>query len=238
MYNQALGVLLRACVVFDGVVVERLLYNYVDLGLLKIKNIDLPEKLKRSEKSKKTRENKKILGDSIEQRPDDVDTREEFGHWEIDSVIGKKAEGEPQVMTLVERKLRESIWIKVRNHSAEAIDEALNALIEQFGDKYNEVFKSITGDNGSEFANLSKVEAKGISVYFTHPYSSYEKGTNECHNRMLRRFIPKGKSIDDYSADDILFFADKINNLPRKILGYHTPEELFEQELDRIYRAA
>ena len=57
MYNQALGVLLRACVVFDGVVVERLLYNYVDLGLLKIKNIDLPEKLKRSEKSKKTREN-------------------------------------------------------------------------------------------------------------------------------------------------------------------------------------
>lgn len=219
-------------------VCTKTLYNYVDLGLLKIKNIDLPEKLKRSEKSKKTRENKKILGDSIEQRPDDVDTREEFGHWEIDSVIGKKAEGEPQVMTLVERKLRESIWIKVRNHSAEAIDEALNALIEQFGDKYSEVFKSITGDNGSEFANLSKVEAKGISVYFTHPYSSYEKGTNECHNRMLRRFIPKGKSIDDYSADDILFFADKINNLPRKILGYHTPEELFEQELDRIYRAA
>ncbi|SCY82690.1 hypothetical protein SAMN02910441_02489, partial [Ruminococcus sp. YE282] len=71
-----------------------------------------------------------------------------------------------------------------------------------------------------------------------HPYSSYEKGTNECHNKMLRRFIPKGKSIDDYSADDILYFADKINNLPRKILGYRTPEELFEQELDRIYAAA
>ena len=142
-------------------VCTKTLYNYVDLGLLKIKNIDLPEKLKRSEKSKKTRENKKKLGNSIEQRPDDVDTREEFGHWEIDSVIGKKNEGEPQVMTLVERKLRESIWIKVRNHSAEAIDEALTALIEQFGDKYNEVFKSITGDNGSEFANLSKVEAKG-----------------------------------------------------------------------------
>ena len=93
-------------------VCTKTLYNYVDLGLLKIKNIDLPEKLKRSEKSKKTRENKKKLGNSIEQRPDDVDTREEFGHWEIDSVIGKKNEGEPQVMTLVERKLRESIWIK------------------------------------------------------------------------------------------------------------------------------
>ena len=185
-------------------------------------------------KIEKTREK---LGNSIEQRPDIVDTREEFGHWEIDSVIGRKVEGESQVMTIVERKLRESIWIKVRNHSAEAIDEALSALINQFGDKYNEVFKSITGDNGSEFANLSQVESKGIAVYFTHPYSSYEKGTNECHNKMLRRFIPKGKSIDDYSADDILYFADKINNLPRKILGYRTPEELFEQELDRIYAA-
>ena len=172
-------------------VCTKTLYNYVDLGLLKIKNIDLPEKLSRKTKSAKNRENK-----------------------------------------------RKSIWIKVRNHSAEAIDEALSALINQFGDKYKDVFKSITGDNGSEFANLSRLESKGIAVYFTHPYSSYEKGTNECHNKMLPRFIPKGKSIDDYSADDILYFADKSNNLPRKILGYRTPEELFEQELDRIYAVA
>ena len=218
-------------------VCTKTLYNYVDLGLLNIKNIDLPEKLRRSPKKKRVRENKRKLGNSIEQRPDEIDTREEFGHWEIDSVIGRKNEGEPQVMTIVERKLREAIWIKIRDHSAEAIDEALAAVIDQFGDRYNEVFKSITGDNGSEFANLSQIEEKGISVYFTHPYSSYEKGTNECHNRMLRRFIPKGKSINNYSADDLLYFADKINNLPRKILGYHTPEELFEKELDRIYAA-
>ena len=219
----------------EEMVCTKTLYNYVDLGLLKVKNIDLPEKLVRNTKTKRTRENKHKLGRSIEERPKEIDTREEFGHWEIDSVIGKKEEGEPQVMTIVERKLRESIWIKVRDHSAEAIDEAMSGLISQFGSKYTEVFKSITGDNGSEFANLSKLEEKGIAVYFTHPYSSCEKGTNECHNRMLRRFIPKGKSINDYSADDIMFFADKINNLPRKILGYHAPEELFEQELDRIY---
>ena len=170
-------------------VCTKTLYNYVDLGLLNIKNIDLPEKLKRNIKRNRTRENKRNLGNSIELRPDNVDTREKFGHWEIDSVIGKKAEGESQVMTIVERKHRQSIWLKIRDHSAEAIDEALFELIEQFGDKYNEVFKSITGDNGSEFANLSQVEAKGISVYFTHPYSSYEKGTNEYHNKMLRRFI-------------------------------------------------
>ena len=75
-------------------VCTKTLYNYVDLGLLNIKNIDLPEKLSRKTKTKKTRENKRKLGNSIEQRPDSVDTREEFGHWEIDSVIGRKAEGE------------------------------------------------------------------------------------------------------------------------------------------------
>ena len=166
-----------------------------------------------------------------------MELREEFGHWEIDSVIGKKKDTEPVVMTIVERKLRMSLWIKVKNHTAEAIDEALAEMIPQFGDKYKEIFKSITGDNGSEFANLSKLESMGISVYFTHPYTSCEKGTNECHNRMLRRFIPKGKSIEDYSADDIMYFADKINNLPRKILNYHTPEELFEKQLDLIYAA-
>ena len=222
----------------EEMVCTRTLYNYVDLGLLKIKNVDLPEKLKRNTKTKRTRKNKRNLGNSIELRPDNVNSREEFGHWEIDSVIGRKSEGESQIMTIVERKQRMSIWLKIRNHSAEAIDEALLELINQFGDKYNEVFKSITGDNGSEFANLSQVEEKGISVYFTHPYSSFERGTNECHNKMLRRFIPKGKSIDDYAADDIMYFADKINNLPRKILGYHTPEELFERELDRIYAVA
>ena len=84
-------------------------------------------------------------------------------------------------------------------------------------------------------ANLSRLEEKGIGIYFTHPYTSCEKGTVECHNRMLRRLIPKGKSIDDYSADEIMIFADIMNALPRKLLGYHTPEELFDAELDRIY---
>ena len=218
-------------------VCTKTLYNYVDIGLLGIKNCDLPEKVSRNTKTKRVRENKKKLGRSIEERPQEIDTRQEFGHWEIDSVIGKKKEGEPQVMTIVERKLRMSLWIKVKAHSAEAIDEALKLLIENFGDKYKQVFKSITGDNGSEFGNLSKLEELGIPIYFTHPYTSCEKGTNERHNRMLRRFIPKGKSIDDYSADDIMFFADKINNLPRRILNYHTPEELFDKELNRIYAA-
>ena len=221
----------------NQMVCTKTLYNYVDQGLLPIKNIDLPEKLKRKNKQEKSRRNKRNLGKSIEERPEYIDLREEFGHWEIDSVIGKKNENEPVVMSLTERKLRISVWLKVRNHSAEAVDEAVNGLIDSFGDRYNEVFKSITSDNGSEFANLSSLEQRGIDIYFTHPYTSCEKGTVECHNKLLRRFIPKGKSISDYSADDVLFFADVINGLPRKILGYHTPEELFNIELDRIFAA-
>lgn len=98
------------------------------------------------------------------------------------------------------------------------------------------MFKNITSDNDSEFANLSQLgKEKQIAIYFAHPYTSCERETNECHNKMLRWFIPKGKSISNYSADDIMYFADKINSLPRKILNYHTPEELFENELDQIY---
>lgn len=218
-------------------VCTKTLYNYVDLELLPIKNIDLPEKLRRSTKAKKVHENRKILGRSIEDRPEIVELRTEFGHWEIDTVIGKKDENEPCVLTLVERLTRMCIWVKAQNHTAEAINDALQQVMLSFGEQSNQVFKTITGDNGSEFAGLSLMENSTLRVYFTHPYSSCEKGTNECHNRMLRRFIPKGKSISDYTADDICFFADCINALPRKILGYATPEELFKQQLDRIYAA-
>jgi len=221
----------------DEIVCTKTLYNYVDLGLLPIKNIDLPEKLRRNTKAKKSRENKRNLGASIDERPEIVDLRTEFGHWEADTVVGKKDEGEPCVLTLVERMTRMSFWIKAENHTAEAVQAALESVMEYFGEQKNEIFKTITGDNGSEFANLSMFEDGKLKVYFTHPYSSWEKGTNECHNKMLRRFIPKGRSISDYDADDICFFADCINGLPRKILDYCTPEALFESYLDAIYAA-
>jgi len=183
----------------------------VDLGLLNIKNIDLPEKLKRNTKPNKVRENKRILGTSIEERPKDVKNRLEFGHWEIDTMVGSKNKNEPVSMTLVERKTRYAIWIVAKK-----------------------VFLSITDDNGSEFARLNKLESDEIKVYFAHPYSSWKKDTNEYHNRMFKRFIPKGKNLCDYKTNDTL---DLINSLPRKILGYRTPDELFEKQLDEIYAA-
>ena len=74
-----------------------------------------------------------------------------------------------------------------------------------------------------------------IDVYFTHPFSSYERGSNERHNGLLRKFLPKGKSMNVYEPEDVLHFGDVINAIPRKILGYKTPENLFEVEIDKIY---
>ena len=105
--------------------------------------------------------------------------------------------------------------MKVKNHSAAAVSEAIAELKQSFGAHFSDIFKTITADNGSEFAALSVAEETGTSVYFTHPFSSREKGTNACHNKLLRRFIPKGKRISAYSPDDILHFADLMNALPR-----------------------
>ena len=165
----------------EEMVCTKTLYNYVDLGLLPIKNIDLPEKLRRNTKAKKARENKKNLGRSIEERPEIVELRTEFGHWEIDTVIDKKDEGEPCVLTLVERMTRMCIGVKARNHTAEAITKALQKVMSYFAEEKDQVFKTITGDNGSEFAGLSLLEDGKLKVYFTPPSVSQRCSTSICY---------------------------------------------------------
>ena len=108
---------------------------------------------------------------------------------------------------------------------------AINQLIHEYGASFSSVFRSITSDNGSKFAQLSESLSGLTDVYFTHPYTSCERGTNENHNRMIRRYIPKGASIDAYSRQFIEEIAEKTNQFPRKILGYLTPQTAFEQAL-------
>lgn len=124
---------------------------------------------------------------------------------------------------------------KIQAKDNDSVCQAITKLFKKLGDKADEVFKSITFDNGLEFADMTIFE-KQSDIYYTHPYSSYERGSNERHNGLLRRFIPKGKSISDYDSEEIMYFSDIINAMPRKILGYRTPEELFDEEMDKIYR--
>ena len=105
-----------------------------------------------------------------------------------------------------------------------------------FDAKFSDVFKTITSDNGPEFATLSKYEdTHHTKIYFAHPYCSCECPQNERYNGFIREYIPKGISIETYNDEDIFYIADKINARPRKRLNYYSPEELFEAELDTIY---
>ncbi len=220
---------------FKHIVCTKTLYNYVDMGIIPISPTDLPQKLSRNTKTTRLRKNKKTLGNSIEERPD-ISDRLEFGHWEIDTVVGLKKKDEPVLLTLVERKTRFVIILKIEGKTSVAVRKAFEDLFAEYGDRFSEVFKTITSDNGSEFASLDDiVKHLSTQIFFTHPYSSYERGSNERHNGLIRRFIPKGTSIRNFASHQVQMIADWLNELPRKILGYFRPSELYDLELDEIY---
>jgi len=218
----------------EDIVCTKTLYNYVTMGLLgKIKSIDLPLRVRRKNKKKHTQERKKKLGRSIEERDPSIEERKEFGHWECDLVLGAQSKDEV-LLTLVERKTRRAMLRKLRNKESTTVLEAFRKLRqeEMFKDCFDQVFRTLTTDNGSEFARLSELEEmNAVRVYYAHPYCSCEKGTNENHSGLFRRFLPKGKRMEDYPAGHIARVEEWANTLPRKILGYSAPEECFEKDV-------
>lgn len=217
-----------------AIVCTKTLYNYIDQGLLTVRNIDLYLKPRLKPKKKRVHQNKRILGKSIDQRPEEVQQRQTFGHWEIDTVIGKKS-NDSVLLTLTERKTRHELIFLLNAKDSNAVNEALLELKNCYGKQVSKIFRTITADNGAEFSELSEImKPLGIEVYFSHPYSSWERGTNERHNGLLRRFIPKGKAIKDFSPATIERIQNWLNKLPRKILGYKTAEECFYEEIANI----
>jgi IS30 family transposase len=205
-------------------------YNWIDDGVVKVKNLDLLLKVRRGLK-KPRKERKKVLGKSIEKRPETVEWREEFGHWEGDGIVGK--EGKGQLISLVERKLRIGLLFNVGDKTKERIVKVLDKIEEQYGkESFRKIFKTITFDNGSEFASSEDMEAEGrTQVYYAHPYSAFERGTNENWNGIVRRFIPKGMSFDKLMDDDLQRITHYINTLPRKRFNYKTPLDLWNEQL-------
>ena len=218
-------------------VCTKTIYNWIHKGLMEVKVSDLPESLRRKKHVSKNRTGKMRLGAGIDSRPDEVATRKTFGHWEIDTVIGKKKGKNAVVLTLAERNTDFYITRKIPAKSANAVNSEIKQLLSDFSTKPEKIFRTLTADRGLEFASLSELEKdSSTKVYFAHPYSSYERGINERHNRILRRFIPKGADINKISEEELEIIEDLINGLPRKRLGYRTPEELFNEQLDLIYR--
>lgn len=221
-------------------VCTKTIYNYVHRRLIDLKPIDLPRmsSLKRSGHASKDKLplSKRQKGISIDQRPD-ISDRSEFGHWECDLVTGPRDGKRGAYFTLIERKTREYIMMPIASKSAENVLECVNRLHEHFGEHFPSVFRSMTFDNGNEFALWREMETdpasgeKRTSVYFAHPYCSYERGSNENCNGFIRRFIRKGTDVNKIPRDITIKINKCINSKRRKIHQYVSSESLFIKNL-------
>lgn len=162
----------------------------------------------------------------IDQRPKEVDERKTIGHWEGDAIIYKNKKA---IQSVVERKLKYTILTKLMRKTA---DETTNAFIDALQKYY---VKTLTVDNGTENKDHQIIsESLDISVFFCHPYHSWEKGTNENTNGLVRRYLPRGTSLEEISQNDLDDIAWELNNRPRKSLGYTTPQEMLELEYSKL----
>ncbi len=218
------------------------LYSYIDKGIfLNISNKNLLRKSKKP-KPKKVRRAKKLLDleHSIELRPQEINDRTEFGHWEFDTVIGCRERGKT-LLVATERKTREELIFVSNDKTALSTVHIINTIERKLGSRnFRKIFKSITCDNGTEFSNTPGIEISPITgrqrtkVYYCHPYCSSERGSNENQNAFIRRFIPKGTPISRYSLKEIKDIQDFINTYPRHIFQGRASSDLFKEELQKL----
>ena len=158
----------------------------------------------------------------IEERPAVVEERSRIGDWEIDTVIGAKHQG--ALVTSVERKSRYLVMAPVGSTKAQEVGDALVAMMRP----HRALIETITADNGREFAQHEEIARKlSASVYFARPYHSWERGTNENTNGLVRQYFPKSTNLLSVDAEDVREVAAKLNNRPRKVLGWRSPREVF-----------
>ncbi|MCL2820989.1 MAG: IS30 family transposase [Oscillospiraceae bacterium] len=227
-------------IIFDTTICVSTLYSYINKGVfLNITNADLMYKGKRKRKYRKVRPNRVPRGTSIEKRPVEINNRAEFGHWEMDLIIGKK-NTKSAVLVMTERLTRTEIKRKIPDKTANSVIKEIDKLEANYQSDFNKIFKSITVDNGSEFNNSNGLEqsirtsGNRTKIYYCHPYSSWERGSNENQNKMIRRHFPKGTNFDNVTDEEINKVEVWLNNYPRKIFGYKTSYDLLLEHLEKI----
>ena len=224
---------------FDTTICEATLYSYIKKGVfLTLEAAHLPRQgmKKRQYKKVKKAAARPSAGRSIEKRSPEIDDRAEIGHWEMDCVEGKKKTKET-LLVLTERKARKEIMVKMKDKTTGSVVAALDRLERRYGKLFSKVFQTITVDNGTEFSDVDGLERSCLhkgertTVFYCHPYSSYERGTNENTNGMIRRWFPKGTDFGKVSAKDVQAVEDWLNAYPREILGFRTADEVFAEEV-------
>jgi IS30 family transposase len=159
---------------------------------------------------------------SIEERPEIVEKRARLGDWEADTIIGAGKQG--AIVTLVERKSRLTLLKQVTRRTAAAVEDAILDLLRP----YQASTHTITFDNGKEFTNHQSIAQKlQANMFFAHPYSSWERGTNENTNGLIRQYFPKGSDFSSITDDQISFVKERLNGRPRKCLDFQAPVMVF-----------
>jgi IS30 family transposase len=165
----------------------------------------------------------------LSERPGHIEDRKQVGHWEGDTVIG--ANHKQAIVTMVERKSGYAVIAKVENKTADLVSAAIVNRLKPFGAKV----KTLTFDNGKEFCGHGKIdEALGSTSYFARPFASWERGSNENFNGLLRQYVPKKRAMESITDEEIKMIENRLNNRPRKRLGFRTPSEVFHQSLRRV----
>ena len=201
-------------------------YNAIENGHLEILREHLPYgKTKKKHKTNRTRMAYRTPTErSIDKRPTEAETRREYGHWESDTLLGAAGASAYCLLVLTESKTRQNLLIRLPDRTQKSVRRALNRL-ERTTDFFTRI-KSLTSDNGSEFWDFHAIERSVLNPkqkrcchYYAHPYSAFERGSNENANRLIRRFIPKGSDIGAYTLARIQTIQNTINDMPREILG-------------------
>ena len=203
------------------------LYSAISGGLLLSNTLELLPRKGRKRKNG-TKETRGRIPDKlmIEERPEEANDRSEIGHFESDTIIGRGKQG--AIMTYVCRKSRFLIAELMEDRKADTFNQA---TIESFRYIPSEIAKTFTSDNGKEFSKFKELEEKlGVACYFANPYHSWERGTNENTNGLLRRFFPKGTDFKTLTKKEVNKAVWTINNRPRKCLGFKTPLEILRGE--------
>lgn len=210
----------------SGQISVKTVYLWIYKGIL---GVDL-EVLRHKGKSRKPAENrgKFITGKSIHERSEKINNREEFGHWEGDSMLSSRGKSKECLSTFSERKSRLFLALKKSDRKASSMEKNIKRLKGLVGDS----LKTLTVDRGKEFACYKSIEDMlDIEMYFADPYSAWQRGRDENSNGLLREFFPKKTDFSKVSEEELFDALLKINNRPRKCLGWRTPTRVFQHEV-------
>lgn len=209
------------------------LYNYIHAGYVPgVEITSLPYARKKKKKKTDTVKRTFTRGKSIEERPKEIKERKTKGHWEMDTVYSSRND-KTCLLVLTERKDREELIFQIKDRTCASVLKALNSYERKIGCRaFREKFKSITCDNGMEFADWEGIERSirnktpRTVTYFCHPYCSGERGSNENQNKMIRRWIPKGDDIGLYTLAEIHSIQEWLNDYPRKMFSGKSANEM------------